>query len=71
VRPGLTDRASIKYRHESALLAAAPSPEAEYVSRILPDKLALARAYVRHASFVGDLRVLVDTARALMSPPRS
>jgi lipopolysaccharide/colanic/teichoic acid biosynthesis glycosyltransferase len=62
VRPGITDLASVKYRHESDLLAQSPDAEEEYVRRILPDKIALARQYIDHASLAGDLALLVRTA---------
>jgi lipopolysaccharide/colanic/teichoic acid biosynthesis glycosyltransferase len=61
VRPGLTDPASVKYRDEASILAASPDPEREYVDRILPDKIALARAYVARATLSSDLIVLVRT----------
>jgi lipopolysaccharide/colanic/teichoic acid biosynthesis glycosyltransferase len=61
VRPGLTDPASVKYRDEAGILAASPDPEREYVSRILPDKIALAREYVARATFSSDLAVLLRT----------
>jgi lipopolysaccharide/colanic/teichoic acid biosynthesis glycosyltransferase len=60
-RPGLTDIASLKYRHEAELLAAAADPEAEYVARILPDKIRLAREYVRRSSVAFDLTLLAKT----------
>lgn len=61
VRPGLTDRASVKYRDEAAFLAASPDPELEYVSRILPDKIAMARSYIAEATFTSDLGLLLST----------
>jgi lipopolysaccharide/colanic/teichoic acid biosynthesis glycosyltransferase len=61
VRPGLTDPASVKYRDEAGILAASSDPEQEYVRRILPDKIALAREYVARATFSSDLVVLVRT----------
>ncbi len=61
VRPGLTDQASVKYRDESAILAASAEPEREYINRILPDKIALARKSIAEASFLGDLGVLLRT----------
>ncbi len=65
VRPGLTDLASIKYRHEEDILAAAPDPERAYVTSILPDKIALAKEYVRTRSILGDLRIMARTLRIL------
>jgi lipopolysaccharide/colanic/teichoic acid biosynthesis glycosyltransferase len=61
VRPGLTDPASVKYRDEAAILAASSDPEQEYIRRILPDKIAVARQYIARATFFGDLGVLVRT----------
>jgi lipopolysaccharide/colanic/teichoic acid biosynthesis glycosyltransferase len=61
VRPGLTDPASIKYRDEAAVLARCADPQREYIERILPDKIAIARQYISGASFTGDLAVLLGT----------
>jgi lipopolysaccharide/colanic/teichoic acid biosynthesis glycosyltransferase len=67
-RPGLTDLASIKYRDEAALLASASDPEAEYVERILPDKIRLGREYVRRSSVLFDLQLIVRTVFHLARP---
>jgi lipopolysaccharide/colanic/teichoic acid biosynthesis glycosyltransferase len=64
VRPGITDEASLLYRHEAAILAAADDAEALYVEEVLPDKLRLARDYVDNRSFVGDLGILMRTVTA-------
>jgi lipopolysaccharide/colanic/teichoic acid biosynthesis glycosyltransferase len=69
IRPGLTDAASLKYRNEAVLLAAASDPEVEYVSRILPDKIAMAKAYCREASFFGDLAILSRTMLTIGGSP--
>ncbi len=61
VRPGITDLASLKYRDEAALLGQAADPEAAYVSRILPDKIALAKEYIRRRSFWFDVSLIVKT----------
>jgi lipopolysaccharide/colanic/teichoic acid biosynthesis glycosyltransferase len=61
VRPGLTDPASVKYRDEAAILAASNDPERAYVEQILPDKIALARQYIRQASFLGDVGLVLKT----------
>ena len=66
VRPGITDLASLKYRDESLLLAVA-DPEQEYIKSVLPDKIALAKEYVHHSSFLFDLSLIVKTvARVLL-----
>jgi lipopolysaccharide/colanic/teichoic acid biosynthesis glycosyltransferase len=61
VRPGITDLASLKYRDEAALLGKAENPEEEYVSRVLPDKIRLAKDYLKHSSFCFDVAVIVKT----------
>jgi lipopolysaccharide/colanic/teichoic acid biosynthesis glycosyltransferase len=61
IRPGITDLASLKYRNESALLAAYPDPQAAYRDIILPDKIKLAREYLRVASLTTDLKVILKT----------
>ena len=65
VRPGITDLASLKYRDESLLLAVA-DPEQEYIESILPDKIALAKEYVRHSSFFFDLSLIVKTVARIL-----
>jgi lipopolysaccharide/colanic/teichoic acid biosynthesis glycosyltransferase len=67
LRPGLTDLASIKYRDESALLAAAADPEHEYQTRVLPDKLELAKEYVERSSLWLDLWLILRTIARLLS----
>lgn len=65
VRPGITDPASIEFRRESEILAAAADPERHYVEVILPRKVELYREYVRSRSLTGDLRVLGETLRSV------
>ena len=61
VRPGLTDLASLKYRDEAALLAQSENPEEEYRMRVLPDKIELAKDYLRQASLLFDLKIVFKT----------
>lgn len=61
IRPGLTDLASVKYRHEEEILAAAEDPEKAYLERVLPDKIALGKKYVRERGFLYDLALLLRT----------
>lgn len=67
VRPGITDPASIAFRHEGRELAAVPDPQAYYVRHLLPRKTALYADYVRGLSWRADLLVLARTARAVFS----
>lgn len=61
VRPGITDLASLKYRHESDLLGESENPETTYVQEILPDKIALAKEYIRRSSILFDLQLIFKT----------
>lgn len=65
VRPGITDPASLVYRDEAGLLAAAADPEAEYVNVVMPAKLRLAAQYVDDASLATDLRLIGRTLRVV------
>ncbi|MCV2354538.1 sugar transferase [Paucibacter sp. B2R-40] len=67
VRPGITDLASIEYRDESRLLAEAADPERCYTEQVMPAKLALAARYVQTRSFGGDLVLLLQTLKAVVS----
>lgn len=67
VRPGITDLASIKYRDEAALLGGAVNPEDEYCKRLLPDKIELAKEYLRCSSFIFDLRLIFQTLRRIFA----
>jgi lipopolysaccharide/colanic/teichoic acid biosynthesis glycosyltransferase len=64
-RPGITDLASLKYRDEAPLLAVA-DPEQEYINSILPDKIALAKEYLRKSSFSFDLLLVVKTVARIL-----
>jgi lipopolysaccharide/colanic/teichoic acid biosynthesis glycosyltransferase len=65
VRPGITDPASLAFRHEEELLAARADRERAYSDEILPQKLALSRAWLERPSLLGDLRLVVRTLAAL------
>lgn len=66
VRPGITDLASLKYRDESAVLGRAEDPEAEYVRRVLPEKIALGKEYVARSSLWFDVRLILGTLVCLV-----
>ena len=61
VRPGITDLASLRYRDEAGILSQGQDPGEEYVRRVLPEKIRLARQYIDRASFFFDLFILVMT----------
>ncbi len=61
VRPGITDPASIKFHDESSLLDSQNDPEAFYIEKILPEKLAIARNYLKRASMRLDFQIIFLT----------
>lgn len=61
VRPGLTDLASLKYSDEASLLAQSAQPDLEYRTRILPDKIRLAKVYLDRSSLWFDLGLIMRT----------
>ena len=67
VRPGITDPAAILYRDEEKILASVPDPERLYREQILPRKLDLYEEYVRTRTFWGDLKILGQTAIAIIA----
>jgi lipopolysaccharide/colanic/teichoic acid biosynthesis glycosyltransferase len=70
IRPGMTDLASLKYRDEGDVLAQVEDPEAEYVTRILPDKIELGNLYLRRASLLFDLSLILNTLLRLVWPAK-
>lgn len=69
VRPGMTDVASLKYRDESACLARFEDPDRAYVQHVLPDKIELAKQYVRQSSVLFDLKLILQTVLVLCADP--
>lgn len=67
IRPGITDLASIKYRHESDLLADSDDPERTYIEQIMPDKLRLNLEYLEQMSLWYDIRLIFRTLLRLLS----
>lgn len=66
VRPGITDRASIEFKDESAILGGARDAHHAYVHEVLPVKLRYCVEYVRTRTFRGDLAIIFATLRALL-----
>ena len=67
VKPGITDPASIIYRNEEELLAAAADPEAVYRNEILPRKLDLYERYAEGPPRFGrDLGLIFKTIAAVL-----
>jgi lipopolysaccharide/colanic/teichoic acid biosynthesis glycosyltransferase len=66
--PGLTDLATLVYRNEEELLAAAADPEAYYREVVLPDKLQLNLRYQRGRTLFSDLRLIFITVKYSLAP---
>lgn len=66
ISPGITDLASVHYRHEAELLGQAENPEDRYVKEILPEKIKLAKEYLHRSSFFFDIVVLLKTFVAIV-----
>jgi lipopolysaccharide/colanic/teichoic acid biosynthesis glycosyltransferase len=65
VRPGITDPASIKYRHEAEILGRCDNPEKEYVERILPEKIRLGKEYAKRPSLWADFAIILKTLHVI------
>lgn len=61
VRPGITGPASLAFRNEEELLAAAPNPERYNIEILFPQKIRLNLDYIDRQSFTGDLTMIVRT----------
>lgn len=66
IKPGLTDLASIEYRHESERLAASDDPEYTYIHEIMPHKIELNQKYIATMSFFHDIIILCKTVWAVL-----
>jgi lipopolysaccharide/colanic/teichoic acid biosynthesis glycosyltransferase len=59
-RPGITDPASLAYRHEDQILSA-DRLEQQYVREVLPAKLTLSLDYQQRRTFLSDIGILFRT----------
>jgi len=65
-RPGITDPATLAYRHEDQILSASQTEE-QYVEQILPAKLKLSMEYQKQRSLLSDVGILLRTAAGLIA----
>lgn len=63
---GMTDYASIEFRHESELLADSVQPETDYIEKILPIKLAYHQQYVSEQSIYLDIILILRTFKRIL-----
>ena len=68
IRPGITDPASIVYRHEEEILKCARDPDEMYRQVVLPKKLSLYEEYLRTRTLWGDVRVILRTIAVVLTP---
>jgi len=66
-RPGVTDLATLTFRHEERIFRAG-SLENQYVAQILPKKLELSLKYSQARTFFSDLGILIRTVLSFKSP---
>ncbi|QWD07427.1 sugar transferase [Polynucleobacter paneuropaeus] len=66
VKPGITDWASIKFKDESQILAAASDPHLAYINEVMPIKIKYYVDYAQEHSFWGDLRIIFATFSSLI-----
>src|SRR5919109_594973 len=66
VLPGITDLASLQFRHEAELLRRSKDPEEEYVKRVLPEKIRLAKEYISRSSFRFDVMLILKTVLSVL-----
>jgi len=61
IRPGITDPASIHFSDEENVLSSSVNWEETYMTKILPEKIRLAEAYVDNHTILTDIRLIVQT----------
>ena len=66
-RPGITSLASIRYRNENDILAAAEDPDKCYIEQVMPDKLAIDLEYVKQATLLNDIRLIFSTFKEIIT----
>ena len=66
IKPGITDFASIEYVRENELLSASSDPEKTYIEEIMPAKLELNLKYLREQSFLTDMKIILQTIKAIL-----
>ena len=66
VTPGITDWASVRFRHEGQILRGSPNPHQTYREMIRPEKIRLGLEYVRCRCFWVDLRIILATLVAIL-----
>jgi len=66
VKPGITDYASIKFRHEAELMSKSDSPEYYYIQTIMPIKLGYSIEYIRRKNILEDIKIMALTIKCIL-----
>lgn len=61
LKPGITGPASLKYRCEEEVLAKVEDPQKYNDEVIFPDKVRINKNYIKHWSFVLDMKIIIYT----------
>jgi lipopolysaccharide/colanic/teichoic acid biosynthesis glycosyltransferase len=61
VKPGITDKASLKYFNENELLGKSTNPEHTYIQDIMPEKLKINMEYIQQRGIVQDFTIIMKT----------
>lgn len=69
LKPGITSKASLNFKNESALLSS-EDHEKDYVENILPRKLRMDLEYFRRASFFSHIRLIIKTVLSVFGKQR-
>jgi lipopolysaccharide/colanic/teichoic acid biosynthesis glycosyltransferase len=67
VKPGITDKASIEFRHEEEILARSQNPEESYRDEILPRKLEINEEYAKNHSILTDIIIILKTFKIILT----
>ncbi len=68
VRPGITDISSVIYRDEESVLKEQHDPEEYYKNILLPQKIQLAKKYVKNQSVIFDMKIILATILKVIFP---
>lgn len=71
IKPGITDPASLKFRHESDLLARVPDADLHYVTVLMPEKIRINLEYAEKANMFSDLSLVLRTIVSMFDRGRS
>lgn len=67
VRPGMTDLATLANVHEEEILKGSDNPHKTYQEIIKPQKIKLAKEYVKTRSFFKDIEIILKTLKSVIS----